>query len=106
MGRRYEELSVADEVELTTQQLHVLDGLTVAARDPRAVLDLILDSDDVEIAAVALKDRFGLTEVQARAVLDMQFRRVARLDRSKLVERRDELADQLNYLHGLDRPSE
>ncbi len=102
MERRYTELSLAEEVELTKDQLHVLDGLVVAAQDPRAVLDLILDSDDVEVAAELLRERLGLTEIQARAVLDMQFRRATRVDRNKVIERRDELGDQLSYLRGLD----
>lgn len=103
MQRRYTELPLADEVELTKEQLHVLDGVARAARDPRVVLDLILDSDDVEVAATALSERLSFTEIQTRAVLDMQFRLATRLDRSKIEERRDEVAEHLRYLRGLHR---
>lgn len=105
MPSRNEELPLAIEIQQTKAQLHISDGLVTAMREPGVVLDAVLESEDVDAARALLRERFGLSEVQTSAVLDLQFRRAGKLDRRKMEERREEISAQLEYLEGLDVPS-
>jgi DNA gyrase/topoisomerase IV subunit A len=53
----------------------------VAANDAHGTLDAMLGASDPDTAGRALQQRYGFTELQATAVMDMQFRRVTALDR-------------------------
>lgn len=69
---------------------HILEGLIVAVDNIDEVIAVIRGSADVASARAALMDRFPLSEIQARAILDMALRRLTSLETAKL---RDELAD-------------
>ena len=69
---------------------HVLEGLIVAVDNIDEVIALIRGSEDTVSARSALMDRFPLSEIQARAILDMALRRLTSLETTKL---RDEHAD-------------
>lgn len=64
----------------------LLRALSEALEDPQAFLAVILASEDREAAMAALQDRYGWDEVQAMAVLDMQFRRATRADRDLIMQ--------------------
>ena len=68
---------------------HVLEGLRVALDDLDNVIALIRASEDVEAARIALIERYGFSLRQAQAILDMQLRRLAALERQAIM---DELA--------------
>lgn len=102
MPDRNEDLPLAVEIQQTEDQLHIYDGLATAMRDPRLVLDLVLEADDVDDALAVLRARLGLDEVQAHAVVDLQFRRATKLDRRKLEGRRQEVGSHLEFLRQLD----
>ena len=102
MPSRNEELPLAVEIQQTEEQLHVLDGLVIALRDPREVLDAVLAAEDANDARPLLRERLGLSEIQTSAVLDMQFRQANKLDRRKIEARRDDVSAHLAYLTGLD----
>ena len=68
---------------------HILEGLIVAVDNIDEVIAVIRGSEDVASARAALMDRFPLSEIQARAILDMALRRLTSLETAKL---RDELA--------------
>src|SRR5689334_17969906 len=102
MPSRNEELPLAVEIQQTTEQLHIMDGLAIAMREPARVLDAVLLSEDVDAARALLRERFGLSEVQTSAVLDLQFRRASQLNRRMIENRRDEVRAHLEYLRGLD----
>ncbi|WP_183092952.1 DNA gyrase subunit A [Nocardioides stalactiti] len=104
MPSRNEELPLAVEIQQTAEQLHIMDGLAIAMREPARVLDAVLLSEDVDDARTLLRERFGLSEVQTSAVLDLQFRQASRLDRRKIEERRDEVSAHLEYLRVHDAP--
>ncbi len=85
------------ELRRAEDRAHVLEGLRIALDDLDNVIALIRASDDVEAARIALIERYGLSLRQAQAILDMQLRRLAALERQaimdELVELRERIAD-------------
>ena len=65
-------------------RLHVLEGLRTAIENLDRVIEIIRGSDDVESARNNLINEFTLSEIQAQAILDMQLRRLAALEREKI----------------------
>ncbi|MDO9592739.1 MAG: DNA gyrase subunit A [Erysipelotrichaceae bacterium] len=65
---------------------HILEGLRIALDFIDEVIAIIRSSKDDTSAMVSLIDRFGLTEIQAKAILDMRLRRLTGLERSKIEE--------------------
>lgn len=63
---------------------HILLGLKVALDNLDAVIALIRASKDADTAKEGLMKKFGLSEIQAQAILDMQLRRLAALERQKI----------------------
>jgi DNA gyrase subunit A len=63
---------------------HVLEGLMIALANLDAVIQTIRQAADADEARDQLMSRFGLTEIQAQAILDMQLRRLAALERQKI----------------------
>ncbi len=72
-------------------RLHVLEGLRIAIDNLDEVIALIRASADVEEARGNLMTRFDLSEIQAQAILDMQLRRLAALEREKIENEYKEL---------------
>ncbi|MBQ3273079.1 MAG: DNA gyrase subunit A [Solobacterium sp.] len=63
---------------------HILEGLRIAVDNMDEVLHTIRASRDANEAQPRLMERFGLDEIQAKAILDMQFRRLTGLEREKI----------------------
>ena len=63
---------------------HILEGLKIALDHLDAVIKTIRESADVDAARQNLMSRFELTEIQANAILEMQLRRLAALERKKI----------------------
>ncbi|HEY3312766.1 MAG TPA: DNA topoisomerase (ATP-hydrolyzing) [Anaerolineales bacterium] len=72
------------DLEKATARAHILEGYLVALKNLDEVIDLIKKSPDVESARERLMKRFKLTEIQANAILEMQLRRLAALERKKI----------------------
>jgi DNA gyrase subunit A len=70
---------------------HILDGLKIAVDNIDAVIKLIRAAEDSERASVQLQARFGLSEIQAKAILDMRLAKLTGLEREKLDEELTEL---------------
>lgn len=85
-------------------RLRISEALVVVAADPRAVFDLLVDAASREDARVGLRERFGLDEVQASAVLDMQFRWFTAADRQKITDGHRELTTLVAELRRGPRP--
>jgi len=68
------------------ERAHILEGLKVALDHLDEVIATIRASADSDAARTALMTRFGLSEVQANAILEMQLRRLAALERRKIEE--------------------
>jgi DNA gyrase subunit A len=80
---------------------HILEGLLIALANLDDVIQTIRQSPDVETAKERLMSRFGLTDVQAQAILDMQLRRLAALERQKIEDEHRELLQHIEYLEDL-----
>ena len=80
---------------------HILDGYLIALNNLDAVIKTIRESQDADIAKSNLMTRFKLSELQAQAILDMQLRRLAALERKKIEDEHKEVADQISALEDL-----
>ncbi|KXK26596.1 MAG: DNA gyrase subunit A [candidate division WS6 bacterium OLB20] len=65
---------------------HILEGLMIALDNLDDVIQTIRDSADADVAKANLMSKFKLSEIQAQAILDMQLRRLAALERQKIEE--------------------
>ncbi|MBA2528499.1 MAG: DNA gyrase subunit A [Euzebyales bacterium] len=73
------------------ERAHVLQGLIVALDNLDEVIALIRGAASADAALAQLRERFELSEVQARAILDMQLRRLAALERQRILDEYAEL---------------
>lgn len=89
------------ELEKALRRQHILAGLLIAMGHLDAVIQTIRNAADVDEARTSLMSRFGLTEIQATAILDMQLRRLAALERQKLEDEHREISEHIDYLRGL-----
>ena len=80
---------------------HILDGYLIALNNLDAVIKTIRESQDADIAKTNLVQRFKLSEIQAQAILDMQLRRLAALERWKIEEEHKQVKAQIEYLEDL-----
>jgi DNA gyrase subunit A len=80
---------------------HILDGYLIALANLDAVIKTIRESQDADVAKTNLIKRFKLSELQAQAILDMQLRRLAALERWKIEEEHKQVAQQIAYLEDL-----
>jgi DNA gyrase subunit A len=103
IGHRYEVIVRRSEYELDKlrARLHILSGLLKAVTNIDLVIQTIRSSPDVDTARIQLMNRFELSEVQAVAILDMQLRRLAALERQKLQEEYDQVQERISYLEDL-----
>jgi len=89
------------ELARAKQRAHILEGLKIALDNLDEVINIIRRSRDADTAMANLMRRFKLTEVQARAILDMQLRRLAALERRKIEEELAETLKLISYLEDL-----
>src|ERR1700693_2870052 len=72
------------ELKEAEARLHILDGLLIALKNLDAVIKLIRGSKDAETARSGLMKQFGLSQLQAQAILDLTLRRLTSLEREKI----------------------
>jgi len=103
LGHRQEVVTRRSRFELARAQerAHILEGLKVALANLDAVIKTIRGSRNVETARNNLIRGFKLTEAQAQAILDMQLRRLAALERRKIDEEYLETIKRIAYLEDL-----
>jgi DNA gyrase subunit A len=89
------------ELKKARHRQHVLEGLRIALANLDAIIDTIRKSADATVAREALMTRFKLSEIQAQAILDMQLRRLAALERQKIEDEYKEITARIEYLEGL-----
>ena len=83
---------------------HIVEGLLKAIRKLTAVIRTIREAQSADDAKTTLQQRpYSLTERQAQAVLDMQLRRLAALERRKLQDEHEELTARIAELEGILR---
>ncbi len=89
------------ELEKACQRAHILEGLLIALDNLDAVIDLIRKSPDANVARERLMSQFKLSEAQAQAILDLQLRRLAALERQKIEDEHKEMLAKIAYLEDL-----
>jgi DNA gyrase subunit A len=87
-------------------RLHIVQGLLKALDIIDEIIDTIRRSRTTETAETNLIKKFEFSKLQAEAILSMQLRRLAALERRKLADEQKELADRIKYLRGLLRSQE
>ena len=93
------------DLRKTKERSHILEGLIIALNHIDAVVQLIKKSKSPQEAAHALSENFGLTEIQARAILDMRLQRLTGLEQDKILDEYRELSRLIVTLQGiLDDP--
>lgn len=86
------------ELKKAEERAHILEGLKIAIDNIDAIISLIRNSKDTALALAALIEQFNLSEIQARAILDMQFKRLTGLERDKIIAEYDALVNTINDL--------
>ncbi|MDP2891982.1 MAG: DNA gyrase subunit A [Bacillota bacterium] len=86
------------ELEKAKARAHILEGLIIALDNIDEVVALIKASRDVLTAKAGLMERFGLSEKQAQAILDMRLQRLTGLEREKIQEECRQLQETIAYL--------
>ena len=89
------------ELNAARNRIHILEGLKIALDNLDAVIETIKKSKDADEARSNLVRRFKLTEIQATAILDMQLRRLAALERKKIEDEYQEILKTISYLEDL-----
>jgi len=89
------------ELEKARARAHILEGLTIAINNLDAVIQTIRESPDADTAKERLMKRFKLSDIQAQAILDMQLRRLAALERQKIEDEYKQVKKQIADLEDL-----
>ncbi|MEJ2053943.1 MAG: DNA gyrase subunit A [Calditrichaceae bacterium] len=79
------------DLEAAERRAHILEGLRIAIDNIDEIIELIKTSKDPETARIRLIERFGLSEIQAQAILDMRLQRLTGLERDKIEKEYQEL---------------
>ena len=86
------------ELLAARHRAHILEGLLVALNNLDEVIDTIRKSKDVDTAKTNLMKKFKLSEIQATAILDMQLRRLAALERQKIEDEYKAIKARIDFL--------
>ena len=89
------------ELRKAEARAHILEGLRIALDNLDAVIKLIRGSKNPPEAKTGLTAQFGLTEIQAQAILDMQLQRLTGLERQKILDELGELTALITKLKGI-----
>ncbi len=89
------------ELAKARQRSHILEGLLIALANMDAIIQTIRQSPDADTAKTRLIERFNLSEAQAQAILDMQLRRLAALERQKIEDEQRQTLERIAYLEDL-----
>ena len=91
------------ELEKAKARAHILEGLKIALDHIDEVIALIRSSKDADEAKTALMQRFGLSELQSKAILEMRLQRLTGLERDKIEQEYAELLAQIEFLNSILR---
>ena len=83
------------------KRIHILEGLLIALDHLDEVIALIRKSKDPDEAKSGLIERFALSEIQAKAILDMRLQRLTGLERDKIIAEYNEIKTLIDYLNSI-----
>ncbi len=103
INHRMEVLTRRTEFELkkAKARAHILEGLRLALNHLDEIIQTIRQSDSADHARGELMTRFGLSELQSQAILDMQLRRLAALERQKIEDEYKDVMQTIAHLEDL-----
>ena len=93
------------DLQKARARAHILEGYLIALKNLDEIIALIKASPDVETARTRLMKRFKLSDLQANAILEMQLRRLAALERKKIETEYKEILAQIKELESLLKSS-
>lgn len=99
VDHRHEVVTRRTEFELreAEKRAHILEGLLIALDNIDEVVEILRSSKTVDEARERLMERFSLTDIQARAIVDMRLRSLIGLEREKLKAEYDELMQKIDW---------
>ncbi|MBP5364889.1 MAG: DNA gyrase subunit A [Bacteroidales bacterium] len=83
------------------ERVHILEGLIIACDNIDEVVKIIRGAESIDDARAKLMERFDLTDIQARAIVEMRLRQLTGLEQDKLHAEYDKLKEQIAYLEQL-----
>jgi DNA gyrase subunit A len=89
------------DLERAKERLHILEGLRIALDNIDEVVELIKTSPNAPVAKQRLAERFGLSDKQSQAILDMRMQRLTGLERDKIIEEYNELLKTVAYYESI-----
>ncbi|GAA9298552.1 DNA topoisomerase (ATP-hydrolyzing) subunit A [Helicobacter pylori] len=89
------------ELEKTKARVHILEGYLIALDNIDEIVRLIKTSQSPEAAKNALMERFTLSEIQSKAILEMRLQRLTGLERDKIKEEYQNLLELISDLNGI-----
>ncbi len=87
------------ELRKAEERAHILEGLIVASQNIDEVIRIIKESANTEAARQALSERFGLSEAQTQAIVEMRLRQLTGLAQDELRQNYDEVKAQIERFH-------
>jgi DNA gyrase subunit A len=103
IGFRHQVVVRRTEYELreAEKRAHILEGYLIALDHLDAVISLIRNSANPDIAKTGLIQEFGMSEIQAKAVLELRLQRLTGMEREKIREEHAEIMQQITYLRSI-----
>jgi DNA gyrase subunit A len=89
------------ELDQAEKRAHILEGLIIACDNIEEVIAIIRGSKNPDEARTQLMERFSLTEIQARAIVEMRLRQLTGLEQDKLHQEYEDLLKQIDYLKSI-----
>jgi DNA gyrase subunit A len=91
----------AHDLRKAEERLHILEGLRIALDNLDAVITLIRNANDPKAAKEGLMASFGLSDLQAQAILDMRLQRLTGLERNKILQEHKETVELIGKLRAI-----
>jgi DNA gyrase subunit A len=89
------------ELKIAKARAHILEGLKIALDNIDKIITIIRQSKSADAARQQLTEEFGLSANQTQAIVDMQLKRLAGLERQKILDEYAEVLKQISYLEDL-----
>ncbi|MDE6367543.1 MAG: DNA topoisomerase 4 subunit A, partial [Muribaculaceae bacterium] len=87
------------ELRKAEERAHILQGLIIASQNIDEVIKIIKESSNTEAARAALSERFGLSDAQTQAIVEMRLRQLTGLEQDRLRQNYEELLKEIDRLN-------
>ena len=87
------------DLKKAQERMHIVKGLIIAQENIDEIVQIIKSSRSTDVAKQSLQERFGLSEIQSTAIVEMRLRQLTGLEREKLEAEHAELERKINYLN-------